>query len=132
MLVPVALLRAVVATVLIAFGGYRLWRHASAHGAGIMGLPWVSVMPVDVSAGVDHGEHGPHTSHLTAASAGAWVGAVALVTHSVAYLTVMTLVAWVVYRRLGLAFLRVAWFNLNWRWAGALVITGVIVFFRSI
>ena len=40
---------------------------------------------------------------------------------------VSTLIAWVVYRKLGVAFLRVAWFNLDWLWAGALVITGVLV-----
>jgi hypothetical protein len=47
-----------------------------------------------------------------------------------AYLCVMTLAAWVVYCRLGLAFLRTAWFNLDWVWAGALTITGVAVLFR--
>jgi hypothetical protein len=40
----------------------------------------------------------------------------------------MTLIAWVVYRRFGLSLLRTAWFNLDWIWAGALVVTGVIVF----
>ena len=42
----------------------------------------------------------------------------------------MTLAAWVVYRKLGLAFLRTAWFNLDWLWAGALVVTGVAVLLR--
>jgi hypothetical protein len=32
-----------------------------------------------------------------------------------------------VYRRLGLSLLRTAWFNLDWIWAAALVVTGVIV-----
>ena len=35
-------------------------------------------------------------------------------------------VAWVVYRRLGLAILRKAWFNLDVLWAAALVVTGVV------
>jgi hypothetical protein len=43
---------------------------------------------------------------------------------------VMTLVAWVVYRKVGLAFLRTAWVNLDWVWAGALVVTGVTVLLR--
>ena len=42
-------------------------------------------------------------------------------------LLVSTLIAWVVYKRVGVAFLRVAWFNLDWVWAGALVITGAFV-----
>ena len=59
-----------------------------------------------------------------------WVGALAVGVHTLAYLFVMTLAAWVVYRRLGLAFLRTAWFNLDWVWAGALVVTGLIVLLK--
>ena len=47
--------------------------------------------------------------------------------HSLAYVMVSSLLAWIVYRRVGVAFLRVAWFNLDWAWAGALVVTGVLV-----
>jgi len=39
----------------------------------------------------------------------------------------MTLAAWVVYRKLGLSLLRTAWFNLDWVWAAALVVTGIAV-----
>src|SRR5688572_27755578 len=61
--VPMSVLKVVIATMLIALGGYKLWRHrhprfggmqvgfrdltvwsflmASAHGAGFMLLPWV-------------------------------------------------------------------------------------------
>jgi hypothetical protein len=39
----------------------------------------------------------------------------------------MALVAQVVYRRLGLMLLRSAWINLDWMWAGVLVVTGCIV-----
>jgi len=35
-----------------------------------------------------------------------------------------------VYCKLGLAFLRTAWLNLDWIWAGALVVTGIAVLFR--
>ena len=47
--------------------------------------------------------------------------------HTVAYLVVMALAAWVVYRKLGLTLLRTAWINLDWLWAGALVVTGAVV-----
>ena len=40
---------------------------------------------------------------------------------------VMTLFAWIVHRKLGLRLLRTAWFNLDWLWAGALVVTGAVV-----
>jgi hypothetical protein len=35
-------------------------------------------------------------------------------------------VAWVVYRKVGLAILRKAWFNLDVIWAGALLVTGAV------
>jgi hypothetical protein len=41
----------------------------------------------------------------------------------------MTLVAWVVYRKVGLRLLRSAWLNMDWVWAAALVVTGVVVLF---
>ena len=98
---------------------------ASAHGAGFMVLPWVMTMPADVLAA---GEHASHSMPVRAAAP--WVGALAIGVHSVAYLVVTALAAWVVYRKLGLAFLRTAWLNLDWVWAGALVITGVVVLLR--
>ena len=57
----------------------------------------------------------------------AWTDAMAVGLHSLSYVLVSTLIAWVVYRKLGVAFLRVAWFNLDWLWAGALVVTGMFV-----
>jgi hypothetical protein len=39
----------------------------------------------------------------------------------------MTAVAWVVYRKLGLSILRKAWLNVDWMWAGALVLAGLVV-----
>ena len=143
--VPMPVLKAVIATMLIALGSYRLWRHrhprfggmqvgfrdltawsflmASAHGAGFMVLPWVMPMPANVSASA--GEHAAHAMSMSAGSS--WAGLLGVGVHTMAYLCVMTLAAWVVYRKLGLAFLRTAWFNLDWVWAGALVITGCAV-----
>jgi hypothetical protein len=45
---------------------------------------------------------------------------------AVAYLAVAGLLAWVVYRKLGLALLRKAWFNFDLIWAAALVATGLV------
>jgi hypothetical protein len=146
--VPMHVLRAVIATMLIMLGSYRLWRHrhprfggmqvnfrdltvwsflmAFAHGAGLMLLPWVVVMPADVAAAT-----GDHAAHAMSMSAGpTWIGLLAVGVHTVTYLSVMTLAALFVYRRLGLAFLRTAWFNLDWVWAGALVVSGVAVLVR--
>lgn len=147
--VPMSVLKVAIATMLIAIGGYRLWRHrhprfggmqvgfrdltvwsflmASAHGAGFMLLPWVITMPSDVAAAA--GDHAAHTMAMTTSAP--WMsGVLAVATHTLAYFVVMTLAAWFVYRKLGLAFLRTAWFNLDWVWAGALVVTGIAVLVR--
>ena len=49
----------------------------------------------------------------------------AVLIHTAGYLTVTGLVAWIVYRKLGLALLRKAWVNLDLIWAVALVGTAV-------
>ena len=46
--------------------------------------------------------------------------------HTIAYLAVTGLVAWVAYEKLGLALLRKAWFNFDLLWAVALVVTGLV------
>jgi hypothetical protein len=144
--VPLDVLKAVVASTLVALGVYRLWRHrhprfggmqvgfrdlafwsflmASAHGAGLMILPFVMPMPLALSAATHE-----HAAHVTA-GAGVAAGAIALGIHTLAYFAVMTLTAWLVYRKLGLTLLRTAWFNLDWAWAAGLLIAGTIVFFR--
>jgi len=146
--VPMYLLRAVIGTLLITLGSYRLWRHrhprfggmqvnfrdlviwsflmAFAHGAGLMLLPWVMTMPADVAAAAHE-----HAGHAMSVSVGpSWIGMLAVGVHTVSYLSVMTLAALFVYRRLGLAFLRTAWLNLDWLWASALVVSGVAVLVR--
>ena len=146
--VPMATLKAIVAAALIALGAYRLWRHqhpryggmqvgfrdltiwsflmASAHGAGIMLLPWVIAMPAHVSAAA--GEHAGHVMATTTVALSS--GLLSIGAHTASYLCVMTLAAWIVFHKVGLAFLRRAWLNLDWVWAGALVVTGVAVLLR--
>ena len=133
---------------LMTLGLYRLWRHrhprfggmqvgfrdltvwsflmASAHGAGFMVLPFVMPCPAALSAaGHEHAHaHGVRQARTWRA------GAMAVAVHTLAYLTVMALAAWVVYRKLGLSLLRKAWFNLDWVWAGALVVTGIVVLLK--
>ncbi len=140
--IPVDLLRPAVSVALVGFGVYRLVRHrhprwvgmqvgfrdltlwsflmASAHGAGLMVLPFVMTSPAGVMAMQAH--HG----HQMAASISGWTPWVALVVHTLAYLSVTTFVAWVVYRKLGLALLRKLWWNLDVMWAASLVATGML------
>ncbi len=55
-----------------------------------------------------------------------WPAALSVAVHTLGYLLAMTLVAWVVYRKLGVAILRKAWLNLEAVWATALVAAGVV------
>jgi len=146
--VPLEALKILVALSLVTLGLYRLWRHrhprfggmqvgfrdltawsflmASAHGAGFMVLPFVMRMPAALAAaGHQHAHHVPGAA--TSAVAG---DVLAVGLHTLSYLTVMSLAAWLVYRRLGLSLLRTAWFNVDWMWAAALVVTGAVVLAR--
>jgi hypothetical protein len=86
------------------------------------------VLPFVLPGGGTLSAAGHHHAHV-AATHGIMAGtnAIAVAIHTLAYLVVMTLVAWFVYRRLGLSLLRKAWLNVDWVWAIALVVTGVVV-----
>jgi hypothetical protein len=85
-----------------------------------MVLPFV--MPP--SAAVAAAGH-DHAGHMN--TTGGQAAAMAVGLHTLAYFTVMLMTAWLVYRKLGLSVLRRAWFNVDWLWAGALVVAGVVV-----
>ena len=147
---PLDVLKVVIAAALVTLGGYRLWRHrhprfggmqvgfrdltiwsflmASAHGAGLMVVPFVMDAGDSVSAvAAMHAHHAPAAMAGARFASSTWTNAMAVGIHTFSYLLVSTVIAWVVYRKLGVAFLRVAWFNLDWVWSGALVITGIFV-----
>ena len=63
--------------------------------------------------------------HHSMAAASPAAAILATVVHTAAYLAVSGLLAWIVYRKLGLALLGKAWFNFNLVWAAALVVAGV-------
>lgn len=129
--------RWVAASILIAFGIWKLVRHrhprwvgmrvgfasllawsflmASAHGAGLM------LLPLFVTGAVGPACHA--RAGLALSGVGAYVGA-ALV-HTGAMLAAASAIAFAVYYKVGVAILRRAWFNLDWLWAAALVISGV-------
>ncbi|MET9065947.1 hypothetical protein ACWDR1_19520 [Streptosporangium sandarakinum] len=81
---------------------------STAHGAGLM------VVPVTLHEG-------------DGAAALASQSLVATATHALAMLATTTVVALVVYDRLGVAVLRRAWFNLDLAWAVALIGAGAFV-----
>lgn len=136
---PHAVVHRAAAGVLLAFGAYRLLRvrhprwvgmrvgfwglalwgflMATAHGAGLMLLPFVTARNSAMTA-----MPMPALSVATAARAG-WL---MIGMHTLGYLTAMALVAFLVYRYLGVSFLRSAWLNVDFVWAIALFIAGII------
>ena len=109
----------------VGFRDLTIWSFlmASAHGAGFMVLPVLLAMPA--------GEHAGHAlveSHHLGASAfqGPLTSLLATLVHTLGYLLVTGLVAWLVYEKLGLALLRKAWLNLDLIWAFSLMATGCL------
>ena len=95
---------------------------ASAHGAGLMALPFV----LGTTVAGPHAAHAAHAAHASVVPADQMAGLLAVAVHAVGYLAVTALLAVVVYEWLGLRLLRTAWVNLDRVWAGALVVTAVI------
>ena len=161
LVVPTAGLRWIVAAALLGFAIVRLRRHthprwatmrvngrdltlwsflmASAHGAGLMALPFA--LAAEAGAGgahlgtahagsgahASHAWHGAHAAVMAALPGGSAAGLLATVAHTAGYLVVLTLVAVLVYERLGLRMLRTAWINLDLVWSAALACTAVLI-----
>ncbi len=107
----------------VGFRDLTVWSFlmATAHGAGLMLLPVLLGSRTVEAAGHMAGHH--HTS----AAASPLAAVLATGIHTIAYLAVTGLVAWVVYSKFGLTILRKAWLNLDAVWAGALVVTSVVI-----
>jgi hypothetical protein len=106
----------------VGFRDLTIWSFlmASAHGAGLMVLPVLLGSSMAEAADQMGGHH--HTS----AAASPLAGLLATAAHTTAYLAVTGFTAWAVYRKLGLAALRKAWFNLNLVWGAALLVAGLV------
>jgi hypothetical protein len=138
---PPELLRYATAVVLLVFGIHRLLRGhrhprfggmrvgtrdlavwsflmATAHGAGLMVLPFV----LEDAAPAGHAAHMAHATVFTGEAAALAAAAV----HAASYLVVTGVLAVIVYERLGLRMLRTAWINLDVLWALALIATAVV------
>lgn len=135
--VSLSALQWITAFLLIAFGTYKLfnyYRHprwvgmkvgpvdlfawsflmATAHGAGLMVVP--ALLGV---ATAGHGHGASETNSLADVL-------LAVGVHTLAMWLVMGAVAWIVFRKLGLAVLRRKWINFDLIWAVSLLVVGVI------
>jgi hypothetical protein len=99
---------------------------STAHGAGLM------VAPVLIGAGaVSDAEASSNHALALAESGGMNIagGVLAITLHVGAMLAVMAAVALLVYDHVGVNVLKKAWINLDWVWAGAFVLAGVLTLF---
>ena len=92
---------------------------SSAHGAGLMLLPFVTSARTNAQSSMSM----PMGAPVHGAYAIGWL---MVAVHTLGYLLTTTGVALVVYAKVGVRFLRVAWLNLDLVWAIALILTGVI------
>lgn len=148
---PLGVLRWIVAVALLAVGidGLRRHRHvqlkgmrvsarelatwsflmASAHGAGLMVLPFVLGTAVPMPEGMTHHHALPAVDARTTSSASVVdVDAVAIVAplvHTLGYLAATILIAVVVYERLGVRVLKRAWINFELIWGIAMIAAAV-------
>ena len=91
---------------------------AAAHGAGLMVAPTL----LEVS----HAAAGPAAGLTSAAGV-----VLAVLLHTAAMLTVMLVIALVVFRKLGLMILRRSWVNFDMIWAVALFIVGATALYHA-
>lgn len=92
---------------------------AIAHGAGLMVAPAL--------LGVVNSSHAAHMSGAAGANVGLAVGL-----HTLSMLLTMALVAWIVYRKLGLMVLRRGWVNFDLIWSVALLVVGGVALLVAI
>jgi hypothetical protein len=108
----------------VGFWGLTLWGFlmASAHGAGLMLLPFVTASSQSAT---------PMAMAMpqAAAAASPLTGVLMIAVHTLGYVVTMLTVALLVYTKLGVGFLRKAWINVDIVWAAALIVAGLIALF---
>jgi len=143
---PHVVVHGAAAAILLSFGAYRLVRSrhprwvgmrvgfwglafwgflmASAHGAGLMLVPFVTASPAFV-----HPVMPMPMPQVHPAGGQLLEGMLMVGMHTLGYVLAMAAVALVVYAKFGVSFLRRAWFNLDLVWAAALIVAGVVALF---
>lgn len=97
---------------------------ASAHGAGLMVLPFV-LGAASGDAGMSHHDHATPVVVASVARIEP-LGITAPLVHTAGYLAVTAVLAVLVYEKVGLRILRRAWINVNVLWAAALIVSGIL------
>lgn len=107
----------------VGFWGLTLWGFlmSSAHGAGLMLLPFVTASHPNASGAMAMGMPGIESARGALATGWLMIGI-----HTLGYVLTATAVALLVFTKIGVRFLRTGWLNLDVVWAGALILTGLI------
>lgn len=144
---PLSTVRIVAAVALIAFGIYRLVRRrhprwvgmrvssrdltlwsflmASAHGAGLMLLPFVLTSQPQTMPDA-HAHHMMMTGAMQVPTSTTMQWWFPVAFHTAGYLLATAALAMIVYYKVGIAVLRRAWFNFDLLWVGALIAAGIL------
>jgi hypothetical protein len=93
---------------------------ATAHGAALMLVP--IYLGLCRAADLDSG----HTAAVSLINANLGMAVLVSVVHSAGMITAGGVLAWLVYRHLGLKFVARSWFNLDATWALSLILVGAI------
>jgi hypothetical protein len=145
---PHRILKIAAAAILFAFGLYRLFRSrhpnwvgmrvgfgdltlwsfimASAHGAGLMLVPFFLTSPDKPNTHHSYSHSGEHMLGFANFSGPSLLTALVAV-HTLGYLLMTALVAILVYEKVGVGMLRRAWFNIDLVWMVALMVTGAFI-----
>ena len=126
--IPIDRLRWPMAAALVSLGVMRCFRHLHPRGigmrVGMRGLTvWSFLMATAHGAGL---MVVPVFAGMSVAGTTAGAALVATGVHAMSYLAVTAFVALLVFEKVGVGFLRRAWFNVDLLWAGALVVTGAM------
>jgi hypothetical protein len=107
----------------VGMAGLAAWSFlmATAHGAGLMLVPFLLPIADGGSAA------GHHAGHHHVAGGSVVLSLIAIGTHTLAMLLVTGTIAVLVYDWIGLAFLRRGWINLDPLWTAALIGTGLLL-----
>jgi hypothetical protein len=107
----------------VGFWGLTLWGFlmSSAHGAGLMLLPFVMAGRTNAASGMAMSMPGVQATHGALLTGWLMVGV-----HTLGYVLTATAIALLVYTTIGVRFLRTGWVNLDLVWAPVLILTGLI------
>ena len=115
----------------VGFGDLTLWSFimASAHGAGLMLVPFFLTSPGKPNTNHIGAHNGSEHLWGFANFSGPSLLTASVAVHTLGYLLTTALLAILVYEKLGVAILRRAWFNIDLIWMLALMITGAFILF---